>query len=558
MPPSQSPFSHQDGQHELGVELGEGPGLGLDVPLRPARIPRSDGLGRRLHRLVALLGRLRRERPRGDRASRPAGRAGRASEAVMPAAGRCAVTIPPHECPTIASSGRSRPAARMNAGELRGGVGEPVGPAAPTRRPAVPGHVDRDDPTPGRGERRRRPATRSPRSRSRRGRAAPAGRLGRPRPSSSSGGPRCRPSRARLAGDRRARPRRRAGRSAAVAASRSCRHGRTRRRTAIPPLRRATISMTALRAGSRRRSMANQFVVQLKNQPGAMAILAEELAARGVDLRAIGGGGLGDSGHVIMTTADDDDDEAGPRRGRLHVRRGRVDHRRGRRQARRHGPHRARPRRRRREHPRPPVPRPLGRSGDVRVRRRPPGPRQAHPRAQGLAASGVHRARGTSRRPAPNLVRRCNAPGTAHCRRRPIRCCRARCGCVQSRSTSRFAPAPGERAAAPCIRHSSEPPRSWALRVRTTLEGGLVHVARRVPIPRRRHGDAPGHRLANCHARARARRQRPTELYFSEYIEGSSNNKALEIYNGTGATVDLAEPAPTTSRCSSTAARPPA
>jgi hypothetical protein len=52
--------------------------------------------------------------------------------------------------------------------------------------------------------------------------------------------------------------------------------------------------------------MANQFVVQLKNGPGAMASLAEELAARGVDLRAIGGGGLGDSGHVIMTTADDE------------------------------------------------------------------------------------------------------------------------------------------------------------------------------------------------------------------------------------------------------------
>ena len=52
--------------------------------------------------------------------------------------------------------------------------------------------------------------------------------------------------------------------------------------------------------------MANQFVVQLKNQPGAMAVLAEELAARGVDLRAIGGGGIGDSGHVIMTTADDE------------------------------------------------------------------------------------------------------------------------------------------------------------------------------------------------------------------------------------------------------------
>ncbi|MCK4312747.1 MAG: lamin tail domain-containing protein [Candidatus Cloacimonetes bacterium] len=31
------------------------------------------------------------------------------------------------------------------------------------------------------------------------------------------------------------------------------------------------------------------------------------------------------------------------------------------------------------------------------------------------------------------------------------------------------------------------------------------------------------------------------ELFFSEYIEGSSNNKALEIYNGTGADVDLAD-----------------
>ena len=52
--------------------------------------------------------------------------------------------------------------------------------------------------------------------------------------------------------------------------------------------------------------MARQFVVQLKNQPGSLAVLAEALAARGVDLRAIGGGGIGDSGHVIMTTADDD------------------------------------------------------------------------------------------------------------------------------------------------------------------------------------------------------------------------------------------------------------
>ncbi len=52
--------------------------------------------------------------------------------------------------------------------------------------------------------------------------------------------------------------------------------------------------------------MANQFVVQLTNEPGALATLAETLAARGVDLRAIGGGGIGDTGHVIMTTADDE------------------------------------------------------------------------------------------------------------------------------------------------------------------------------------------------------------------------------------------------------------
>lgn len=39
--------------------------------------------------------------------------------------------------------------------------------------------------------------------------------------------------------------------------------------------------------------------------------------------------------------------------------------------------------------------------------------------------------------------------------------------------------------------------------------------------------------LGARHARA------ADELFFSEYIEGSSNNKALEIFNGTGATVDM-------------------
>jgi hypothetical protein len=52
--------------------------------------------------------------------------------------------------------------------------------------------------------------------------------------------------------------------------------------------------------------MAQQFIVQLPNKPGALAALAEELAGRGVDLRAIGGGGIGNLGHVILTTADDD------------------------------------------------------------------------------------------------------------------------------------------------------------------------------------------------------------------------------------------------------------
>jgi hypothetical protein len=52
--------------------------------------------------------------------------------------------------------------------------------------------------------------------------------------------------------------------------------------------------------------MPRQFVVQVPNRPGQMAELAEQMAAAGVDLRAIGGGGLGDFGHFILTSADDD------------------------------------------------------------------------------------------------------------------------------------------------------------------------------------------------------------------------------------------------------------
>ena len=33
----------------------------------------------------------------------------------------------------------------------------------------------------------------------------------------------------------------------------------------------------------------------------------------------------------------------------------------------------------------------------------------------------------------------------------------------------------------------------------------------------------------------------PTDLFFSEYVEGSSNNKALEIFNGTGGSIELGD-----------------
>lgn len=32
-----------------------------------------------------------------------------------------------------------------------------------------------------------------------------------------------------------------------------------------------------------------------------------------------------------------------------------------------------------------------------------------------------------------------------------------------------------------------------------------------------------------------------TDLFFSEYIEGGSNNKAIEIFNGTGVSIDLSD-----------------
>lgn len=51
--------------------------------------------------------------------------------------------------------------------------------------------------------------------------------------------------------------------------------------------------------------MAHQFVVQLAHKPGALAALCRELERQKVDLKAIGGGGIGEVGHVILKTADD-------------------------------------------------------------------------------------------------------------------------------------------------------------------------------------------------------------------------------------------------------------
>ena len=52
--------------------------------------------------------------------------------------------------------------------------------------------------------------------------------------------------------------------------------------------------------------MAAQFVVQMRNRPGALAEFASALAANGVDIVNIAGGGLGDVGYAIVTTSDYD------------------------------------------------------------------------------------------------------------------------------------------------------------------------------------------------------------------------------------------------------------
>jgi hypothetical protein len=47
------------------------------------------------------------------------------------------------------------------------------------------------------------------------------------------------------------------------------------------------------------------FTVKLRNEPGTLAQVAEALAQRGVDIRAIGGGGIGDAGVAAFVTDND-------------------------------------------------------------------------------------------------------------------------------------------------------------------------------------------------------------------------------------------------------------
>ena len=49
----------------------------------------------------------------------------------------------------------------------------------------------------------------------------------------------------------------------------------------------------------------NLFTVKLKNEPGALARVAAAMASRGVDVRALGGGGIGEVGVAMFVTDND-------------------------------------------------------------------------------------------------------------------------------------------------------------------------------------------------------------------------------------------------------------
>jgi predicted extracellular nuclease len=82
------------------------------------------------------------------------------------------------------------------------------------------------------------------------------------------------------------------------------------------------------------------------------------------------------------------------------------------------------------------------------------------------------------------------------------------------------------------VRKAERSPRAgWYVRLR--IERGIsMPVLRRFVVAASVAGFVVPAAAPSSHALA-------TDLFFSEYIEGTSNNKALEIFNGTGAAVDL-------------------
>jgi hypothetical protein len=51
--------------------------------------------------------------------------------------------------------------------------------------------------------------------------------------------------------------------------------------------------------------MAKQFTVRLKNEPGALALLAGRLGEHGIDIRDLSAGAVGSYGCAVLTTRND-------------------------------------------------------------------------------------------------------------------------------------------------------------------------------------------------------------------------------------------------------------
>lgn len=51
--------------------------------------------------------------------------------------------------------------------------------------------------------------------------------------------------------------------------------------------------------------MAKQFMVRLKNEPGALARLAGRLGEHGIDIRNLSAGAVGSSGFAVLSTSND-------------------------------------------------------------------------------------------------------------------------------------------------------------------------------------------------------------------------------------------------------------